>query len=257
MLRDAIVTIDRSSRIPLYHQVKDWLIRQIEAGELDPGTQIPPEMTLCASLGMSRTTVREALSQLVAEGWLYRIHGIGTFVKDQDVEPRMVERLTSFAEDMQEQKIPYASQLLQRQVVPASLNVAAALQIAPGSETAHLERLGLTRGGPLVLADTYIPLILCPGLVETDLANRSLYDLLEDRYGLAVTMARRTLRASLATPYEAKHLLVPPSSPILMMKSVSFLSSDLPLEYSRLRFRGDRSRFVFVLNRSNPVGAGG
>jgi len=81
------LSIDRDSAVPLYHQLKEWIMDEIEKGELEPGTQIPSETTLCSLLGLSRATVREALNQLVAEGWLYRIRGIGTFVRDNMVEP--------------------------------------------------------------------------------------------------------------------------------------------------------------------------
>lgn len=252
MLQSELSIVDRDSRIPLYHQLKTWLIRQIESGELDPGTQIPPEMTLCSSLGMSRTTVREALNQLVAEGWLYRIRGVGTFVRDSQVEPTMARRLTSFAEDMQEQHIPHTSELLSREIVPASLHIAACLQIAPGAPVVHLERLGCTEGEPLVLADTYIAQELCPDIIDRELTDRSLYDVLEEEYGLVVAEARRTLEPALATPYEADKLEISPRDPIHLMKSVSYLASERPVEHSRLRFRGDRSRFVFWLNGKDP-----
>lgn len=248
MWQNELSIVNRDSRIPLYHQLKTWIIRQIEGGELDPGSQVPPEMTLCSSLGLSRTTVREALNQLVADGWLYRVHGVGTFVKEQQVEPSMAQRLTSFAEDMQEQHIPYASTLLSRDRVPASLYVAACLQIAPGTTVFHLERLGSTQGEPLVLADTYIPCERCPDILDRDLTDQSLYKVLEETYGLVVARARRILQPASATSYEAAKLHVSPGDPIHLMKSISYLASDRPVEYSKLRFRGDRSRFVFTLN---------
>jgi len=248
MWENHLQVVDRESKVPLYHQLKDWIVRQIESGELDPGTQIPSEMALCASLGMSRTTVREALNQLVSEGWLYRIRGIGTFVRDYQVEPSMAQRLASFAEDMQEQHIPYSSKLLSREIVPASLSVAASLQLVPRAEIVHLERLGSTQGEPLVLADTYIPQDLCRDIMDRDLTDCSLYDILEDVYGLVVVKARRTLQPALATAYEAEYLHISPGDPIHLMKSVSYLASERPVEHSRLRFRGDRSRFVFTLN---------
>ncbi|HSR31667.1 MAG TPA: GntR family transcriptional regulator [Anaerolineae bacterium] len=250
MLQDELSIVDRDIRIPLYHQLKTWIIRQIESGELDPGSQIPPEMSLCSSLGLSRTTVREALNQLVADGWLYRVHGVGTFVKDSQVEPSMAQRLTSFSEDMQEQQIPYTSMLLSRELVPAPLYVAACLQVAPGTKIVRLERLGSTQGEPLVLADTYMPCELCPDIMERDLTDRSLYKLLEEAYGLVIAKARRTLQPTSATPYEAEKLHISPGDPIHLMKSISYLASDRPIEYSKLRFRGDRSRFVFTLDGS-------
>jgi GntR family transcriptional regulator len=248
MFQGYAVLIDRQSKIPLYHQLKDWIIEQIEGGELDPGSQIPSENALCSALGMSRTTVREALNQLVAEGWLYRIRGVGTFVRDCQVAPSMVQRLASFAEDMQEQHIPYTSELLSRSVILAPLPIAACLEIAPGAEVVHLERLGSTEGEPLVLADTYIPRELCLDIMARDLTDRSLYDLLEEVYDLVVVKARRTLQPAVATPYEAGRLHISPGEPIHLMKSISYLASGRPVEHSKLRFRGDRSRFVFVLN---------
>jgi GntR family transcriptional regulator len=250
MSQNELSIVDRESRIPLYHQLKTWIISQIESGELDPGSQVPPEMTLCSSLGLSRTTVREALNQLVADGWLYRVHGVGTFVKDCQVEPSMAQRLTSFAEDMQEQHIPYASTLLSRDRAPAPLDLAACLQIAPGTQVVHLERLGSTQGEPLVLADTYIPCERCQELMERDLTDQSLYKVLEEACGLVVARARRTLQPASATPYEAEKLHIYPGDPIHLMKSISYIASGRPVEYSRLRFRGDRSRFVFTLNSS-------
>jgi len=240
--------VDRRSKVPLYHQLKDWIIGQIERGELDPGTRIPSEMALFASLGMSRTTVREALNQLVAEGWLYRIRGIGTFVRDYQVQPCVAQCLTSFAEDVQEQHSPYYSQLLLGEILPACLSVAASLQLVPGTEVIHLERLGSTQGEPLVLADTYLPRDLCRDLIDRDLTNCSLFDTLKDAYGLVVGKARRTLQPTLATPYEAEHLHISPGDPVHPVKSISYLPSERPVEHSRLRFRGDRSRFVFTLN---------
>ncbi|MBN1315682.1 MAG: GntR family transcriptional regulator [Anaerolineales bacterium] len=241
--------INRESKVPLYHQLKEWLINQIEFGNLDRGGQIPSENTLCSLLGMSRTTVREALNQLVSEGWLYRVRGIGTFVKDSQVEPSLVQKLTSFAEDMQEKHIPYASELLYCEVVPATLKMAARLQIAPNADVVHLERLGSAEGEPLVLADTYLPVEYCPDIKNADFTNRSLYDLLEKVYGLIVVKARRTLQTSVANEYEAKKLNITPGDPIQVMSTIAFLGSGNPVEYSKLRFRGDRSRFVFTLHR--------
>jgi len=242
--------IDRESKVPLYHQLKEWIVERIESGELDPGSLIPSEMTFCSSLGLSRATVREAINQLVAEGWLYRVRGMGTFVRDGKVEPGMAQKLTSFAEDMQEHHIPYASQLLSARIIPASLALAASLQIAPQAEVVHLERLGSAGGEPLVLADTYLPQDLCRGIVETDLTNCSLYEVLESTYGLTVAKARRTLEPAVATEYEAKILHIMPGAPIHLMRTVSYLASGRPVEHSKLRFRGDRSQFVFTLQRS-------
>jgi len=164
----------------------------------------------------------------------------------------MIQRLTSFAEDMQEKQIPYGARVLSREMVPALLSVAARLQLAAGSDVIHLERLGSTNGDPLVIADCYLPRDLCPGIMERDLADFSLYDILEKEHGLSVAKARRTLQAASPTAYETARLQIKPGDSIHLMKTVSYLASGRPVEHSRLRFRGDRSRFVFTLYRSRP-----
>ncbi|MBI3962513.1 MAG: GntR family transcriptional regulator, partial [Deinococcus sp.] len=90
----------RDSVIPLYYQLKELLRERIEAGEWEPGNQIPTEEELCERYKVSRITVREAIQGLVSEGLLYRQQGRGTFVAKAKIQQGL-QRLTSFTEDMQ------------------------------------------------------------------------------------------------------------------------------------------------------------
>src|SRR5436305_14643133 len=92
-------TLERSNPLPLYYQLKEVLKQQIQAGHLAPHTAIPSEPELVAQYHVSRATVRQALTELVHEGLLYRQHGRGTFV----CEPRVQQDLsvlTSFSEEL-------------------------------------------------------------------------------------------------------------------------------------------------------------
>jgi GntR family transcriptional regulator len=249
MLETTSYPIDRQSKLPLYYQLKQWLMHEIDGGELEPGSQIPSESSLCSGLSVSRTVVRQALSELVSEGYLYRVHGVGTFVRDSPVEPAMAQTLASFAEDMQEQRIPFTSEVLSAETMPAAPDLASRLEIAPGAEVVRLERLGSVKGSPFVLTDTYLPYGRCPGILDRDLTNLSLYQVLERAYDLVVVRARRTLEPALINSYEAEKLQIPPDAPIHLMRSTAYLASAEPIEFSKLRFRGDRSRFVFTVFR--------
>jgi ABC-type glycerol-3-phosphate transport system substrate-binding protein len=73
-------SIRRDIPIPIYYQLKQLITEQIDEGSLEPGDQLPSEDKLCTLYGISRTPVRQALTELVHEGVLVRMHGRGTFV---------------------------------------------------------------------------------------------------------------------------------------------------------------------------------
>jgi ABC-type glycerol-3-phosphate transport system substrate-binding protein len=72
--------INRQSPLPIYHQLKEIIKAKIERGEFEPGSRIPTEYELCNRYGISRTPVRQALTELVNEGLLLRLQGRGTFI---------------------------------------------------------------------------------------------------------------------------------------------------------------------------------
>ena len=72
--------LDKHSSVPLYYQLKEYILRRIDQGEFARGEQIPSEMQFCADMGLSRPTVRQAISELVSEGKLQIVKGKGTFV---------------------------------------------------------------------------------------------------------------------------------------------------------------------------------
>src|SRR5215831_21401332 len=92
-------TLERSNPLPLYYQLKQVLKQQITAGHLAPHSTIPSEPELVARYRVSRATVRQALTELVHEGLLYRQHGKGTFVCEPRVQQTLSE-LASFSEEL-------------------------------------------------------------------------------------------------------------------------------------------------------------
>jgi GntR family transcriptional regulator len=248
---EGISIIDKESPLPLYCQLKDWLRELVGSGVLDIDDQVPPELMLCEELGLSRGTVRQAINELVNEGLLYRVQGHGTFVSGPKVEHSLGQRFTSLAEDMREHAIPFQSEVLGCKLLQAGERRATSkLQLSPSEQVVFLERLGRVEGEPIVLALTYLPAALCPGLLEEDLTDRSLYQVLEQKYGLKLDRAIRTLELAPADEYEAQWLNIQKGDPIHLMRTVAYLKGGRPIEYSKLRFRGDRSSFMFEVHRA-------
>jgi GntR family transcriptional regulator len=241
--------MERASRVPYYVQLKELLVEQIEHGSWLPGDRLPSEAELCARFGVSRTVVRQALTELVHEGRIVREQGKGSFVAQPKISEGLVQRLTGFYEDMAQRGLRPTSKVLRQEVVPASPALARYLEVEPRSELIVIDRLRYVRGEPLVLVTTCIPRQLCPQLLDVDLQHRSLYDVLRQEAGIVITRGQRWIEAVAATPRQASLLAVRKGAPLIRLESVSYQADGTPVEYYDAIHRSDRARFEVDLVR--------
>jgi GntR family transcriptional regulator len=247
-------TIDHRSPLPYYAQVKEVLVDRIEHQVWKQGDQLPGEPELCAMFGVSRTVIRQALSEMEHEGYIVRAKGRGTFVAQPKIVENLAQRLTGFYQDMAGRGSPPVSRVLKQHVVPAGSKVAGYLDIDAGTPVIEIERLRLIENEPITLVTTYLPYAACPGILQADLARQSLYDLLEHQYGLFISRGARTLEAVAANAQQAELLGVPPGAPLMLINSISYLEDGSPIEYYLALHRGDRSRFEATLIRARETG---
>ena len=247
--------IDFDSHIPYYVQVKDILREKMRDGTWTPGAQLPSEAELCATFGVSRTVIRQALQELIHEGMIKRRKGKGSFVAAPKISEQLAQKLTGFYQDMVEQGLQPVTAVLAQAVVPAKETVADWLGIKPGTPVIEIVRLRSVQDVPIVLVTTYIPAALCPTLVNDDLSNQSLYALLEREYGLYIAHGRRTIQAVLADGQEARLLEVNKGAPLFRLDSISYTDDGTPVEYYYAYHRGDRSQFEVELIRSRDMKA--
>ncbi|GIV72665.1 GntR family transcriptional regulator [Caldilinea sp.] len=242
-------SIDHSSPIPYYVQIKNVLRDLIEHGEWKPGDLLPGEPELCHIFGVSRTVVRQALQELSYEGLLVRERGRGTFVAEPKISESLLQRLTGFYQDMADRGHPPVTQVLKQEIVAAGPKIAAYLQVEPGAPLIQLDRLRFVKGEPIVLVSTFLPHFLCPQVMHADFTRQSLYMFLERECGLFIVRGRRFIEAVTANEYEARLLNVPKGAPLLKLESVSYLEGGKPIEYYYAFHRADRSRFEAELVR--------
>ncbi len=247
-------TIDRSSHIPYYIQLKEALRGAIEGGYWKPGDQIPGEVELCRLFDVSRTVVLQALNELGHEGLITRVKGKGTFISEPKISESLVQKLTGFYQDMIDRGHNPVSKVLKQEVMPASTKVAGYLRLTPGTQVIDIERLRFIQDEPIVLVTTFLPYSLCPKLADADLSNQSLYAFLEEECGLVIARGRRMIEAVPAREYEARLLQVKKGAPLILLDSVSYLKDDTPIEYYHALHRGDRSRFEVELVRIREQG---
>ena len=154
-----------------------------------------------------------------------------------------MQNLRGFYEDAVARGQKPSTRVLEFKIVPAQLEIAEALHIAEGDPVIKLNRLRFLDGEPEVLVVTYLPAARCPGLIEEDFSEQSLYVALARKYGHHIAQGYRSIEAIALNAGDARVLNVKPGSPALLLKSIGLLEDGTALEFFIAKHRGDRSRF--------------
>ncbi len=239
--------IQKNSPLPIYYQLEEGIKEAIQQQELEPGEMIPSEREYAEKYGISRMTVRQALSNLVNDGYLYRQRGKGTFVAHQKIE-QPLQGLTSFSEDMRSRGLEPGTRVISFTEVEASHDLAAKLEVEAGSLLFELKRVRLADQLPMAYEMLYISKELAQGLTK-DIAVNSIYDYVENKLGLKIQHGRQVLEASFARKTEAEMLEVAEGAPVLLIERRTTLDSNKPLEVVRSVYRADRYKFTIDMER--------
>jgi len=241
-------SVVRTVATPYYLQIAEILRAGIADGKWEPGQLIPSEASLCEMFAVSRTAIRQALAQLVAEGLLHKEKGRGTFV----ARPHMaitVQELHGFFDEMSAAGRTVTTRLLRQEVTTAPVAIAPALAVPVGAPVVCLERLRSVAGEPLVHATTYLPWPRFAELLDVDLTAAGLYATLDDMYGVRPHGGLRRLEAVAATPAQARVLQVRPRVALLRVLASNVDGNGVPFEAFDAYYRGDRAVFEALVRR--------
>src|SRR5487761_1571185 len=232
-------------RLPKYYQVKRQLLDLTAA--MEAGSPVPPERELAQQYGTSRTTVRQALAELVVEGRLLRMQGKGTFVAKPKVAQLL--ELASYTEGMRAHGLHPQTKILDIGYVTADDALAALLGIRTGGRALRIHRLRLADGEPMSIDTSHLPARRFPGLRRQLDRHSSLYETLTASYGVRLAEAEETIETVLAGPGDARLLGVDVGLPLLLLSRHAFDADGEPVEYAQSWYRGDRYKFVTRLRR--------
>jgi len=241
--------LNKQYPLPMYYQLKELLRERIAAGEWAPGEMIPSERELSEQYGISRMTARQALTELTTEGLLHRVQGKGTFVAEPKIQQELT-RLTGFTEDMRTRGLQPGGRVLRLALVTAPALALQALQITPDRQVVLLERLRLAEGEPIALETCYLHFNNVQELLQEDFENKSLYNLLREKYGITPTRARQQVEADLCSHREQELLNIKEGAPVLRNRRVTFDQWGRAFEYTESAYRADRYVFQAELNAS-------
>ncbi len=244
--RPVPATRPAGQRVPKYYAVKRQLLELTRA--MPAGTPVPPERELALQYGTSRTTIRQALAELVVEGRLLRIQGKGTFVAKPKVAQLL--ELAGYTQGMRAHGLTPQTKILDTAYVAADDELATLLRIRPGARVLRIHRLRLADGEPMSTDTSHLPAGRFPGLQQNLGRHASLYEALATDYGVQLAEAEETIETVLADPRDARLLAVDIGMPLLLLSRHTYDVDGTPVEWAQSRYRGDRYKLVTRLRRS-------
>ena len=240
--------IDKSVPIPLYFQLKEIIIGEIKNGNYEKDAIIPTEKEFIEHYQISRTTLRQAITELVQEGWLYRVKSKGTFVSFPKINHNFMQTLESFNEQMDRVGSVPKTEVLELKKIKASEVIASKLGLGKGEPVVYLYRRRFADNEPIVLQKTYLSCKKCGFILDCDFTKDSLYKSLARTNQTKVVRVQRIVEVDEATNEDAENLEIAMGKPIQSFTTTGFNVFGEVIEFSLARYRGDRSRFEVSAN---------
>lgn len=236
------MVIDRTSPVPLYYQLKQQILDKIERGEWKPGDLVPTEQELQDGFNLSRTTVRQALAELVMEGRLTRQRGRGTYVAQPKFQHDPL-RHRGIGQYLLEQGLTPGWRVLEQRWVLAPAEVQLRLRLDEGARAYCIRRLRLADQEPIGYLVSYVPEALAAHLDRAALDQGGSTDYLKPLPEMQNSCTERSLEAVAAGDPEAKLLRVRRGAPLLSIERLILSREGKPVEYLKALYRGDRMKY--------------
>lgn len=234
---------------PIYAQVEDYLRHNINTGHWKESDRIPSEAELIKTLGVSRGSIKKAISNLVAEGSLEQIQGKGTYIKAHDISFPLTEGLISFSEALRSQGIEYETTVICSETRKATKELAEYLSISVDAPYLHLERVRSVDGDPIMYIENNINSILIPGAEVEDFEKDSLFSVVERLSGHKVAYSKTSFIATAASDWLSDNMQVEPKSPLLQQIQTVYLDNDTAIEHARVWLKTNRFYLGTIFQR--------
>jgi GntR family transcriptional regulator len=239
------IIMQKDNRLPLYYQLMDRILEQIEQGKLKEHERLPSERELCDMYDISRTTVRQTMQELEKEGYIYKKHGKGSFISPKVYNQSLV-KFYSFTEEMKKSgKVP-SSIVVSFQIEHCDSKIAKKMNINPEDKVYKITRLRLADKEPMLYETSYVPLVRFEGLSKEELEGTPMYDLFRNKYQATITRATEVFKAVATRDEEAQQLNIEEGVPSLMLERTTYENSTV-IEYTVTIARGDKFSYTVEL----------
>ncbi|MGH8882624.1 MAG: GntR family transcriptional regulator [Stackebrandtia sp.] len=238
----------RKPRIPLHERLYRDLRQRIDSEDWPAGHQLPTENSLAAEFQVSRGTIRQAVTRLVSDGLVERTAGRGTFVSSRRLVYPVVD-LIGFTEQITASGHIPSSRVVDVTEVDAA-QVCGDFDFGPSvRRLLSIERVRNADGEPVALEHLLLPLPRFAGVRDVDLGQASVYETLEEHFGVRIRLGDFTLDIDDLTDRQAELLGDPPRSPVFLMSGSVLDQSRRTVVGVRCYYRRDRYSFTFSMAR--------
>ena len=231
--------------MPLYRQVQDGiedLIRTSPSKEALPLT----DAQLAERFGVSRITVRRAVDELVDAGILYRIQGVGTFVRPRKLSEKLT--LNSFLDSWTRKGTPSEVRVGAFEQVPANRELAERLGVKVGADLVYVQRLRYQKKALIAIDDRYLRAACCRKLTTQDIMTSSLVDFLRNREKIPLARGEMEIEARACDQRESRIFGIKARKPVLVRRVTFFSSKNEPILTGISTYRADKVSYRLTLS---------
>ncbi|MCX8132174.1 MAG: GntR family transcriptional regulator [Clostridia bacterium] len=240
--------INKYSDVPLYCQLKSLIIKNIESGQYKEDSKIPSEQELCDLFNISRPTVRQAISELTNNGYLYKEKGKGTFVSKS--KSRIdIKNYSGFTDSILDSQVPGEKDIISVNIVKNTdfqrLEEIFSISANNKIDFAEISYVSRYNGEVFSLNTSYIPLSLFPDIVEDIKERKPSYDILRGKYPFIPVKSKSTLEIVFTVQSDAQYLQVQPGQALIRIENILHSKSSQAVEYVVAKYRADKCKLIF------------
>lgn len=239
-------TVDRFTQEKLYIQLMRIFLEQINSGNWQLGQQIPTEEDLCKKYNVSKITVRQAINNLVSDGYLIKIQGKGTFVAGTLPVVGLAMK-TKLTEEMFGKEVKLERKILFQGIKEPSPDIRAYLKTEDRIYCILSKRIVDRK--TVYIEEAFIPYQMLQYIEKLDITHSSLYSVLQERGAKKIFKMIQTIEISQATGDAAKNLDIEEGVPVLVVHRLFFSSDNTPVAYTKIQGRSDRYKFQTEFER--------
>ena len=234
--------LTRKPGTSLHRQLFVVLRDQITRGMYAPGSLIPKEEDLCTQFGVSRITVRRALADLEALGFLEKRQGSGTFVS-ADLPPARPLATLSFLDSLHKVSSETSVEVLRIETVIPMLDIAHQLDIPDGESAVHILRVRKQGETPVMVTEAWVPAVFGQTITATQLQKQALFEILIE-HGVQFGRVVQEMTAVAASPFYAELLDTEISMPLVRLTRLTYDVNRRPVQHLTVHMSPERSRIL-------------